>query len=216
MKLWVTSLASCCIASLLACGSKQGFDAGVASNDSPPGSETKGGTISTKGDSNGSGGVPPAACNPGNLGVTQAKLLSPSLSTTPKVQSLRYELSALSCKDGTAIPLRDQTLFFDLNAVVSGGFPQLNYIVSDPAKKAVVSTGTLQIVEGSDLFGNTGMYAHWKTVSLSYTSNLDKLELEIKLDNVPLSPVVAGSPSFDSYLRIGQAQAVTQAIPLSQ
>jgi len=157
---------------------------------------------------------PGIACDKDAVGITQARLLSNGISTLLGTQTLRYELSVLNCKDGSVESLKDQPVFFDLNASLSQGFQPVPYTVLDIAGTAI-SNSTFQVVTGSDLFGNTGSYAHWTTQSFSYTAKLEKLILEIKLENIQVQPINPADTKIDSYLRIGKAQAVTQALTIT-
>ena len=152
-----------------------------------------------------------SACNSGAASITQATLLSSGISTKLGTQSLRYELSILNCKDGSAEAIKNQPVLFDLDATFPGGFRELNYTITDTSS-IQISTAKLHVVEGSDLFGNTGNFAHYITQSFNYPSKLEKIILEIILDNVQIFPRDQTKTSIDSYLRIGDTQAVTQPL----
>jgi hypothetical protein len=177
--------------------------------------EADGGTVNT-GDATGSGegpatSGPVAGCDKTAVGITQAKLLSNGISTQLGTQTLRYELSVLNCKDGSVQSLKDQPILFDLDATLATGFQPVNYAVLD-SQGMQISSSTLQVVTGSDLFGNTGNYAHWTTQNFSYSSQLEKLILEIKLENIQVLPRNETDTQINSFLRIGSAQAVTQPL----
>ncbi|GEM_PF-2056999 len=203
-----------------ACRQDQEFGGGVAKKDAGDSLASRtdnatpvsSGTGAIGGSPSGQTITPPAGCDPSTIGVTQAKLLSTGISRRRTSQSLRYELQVLSCKDGSVLPLKDQIIYFDLHAVVSPGFVNVSYSVQDAKNNTAVNTGILQFIPGSDLFGNTGNYAHWKTETLTYTSNVTTLVLEINLVNIQLSPSNATDVSIDSYLKVGQSKPVTQAI----
>ncbi len=158
-------------------------------------------------------GAPVAACDKSAVGITQAKLLSNGISTNLGTQTLRYELAVLNCKDGSVESLKDQPVLFDLDASLAQGFQPIAYALLD-STSTPISNATLEVVLGSDLFGNTGNYAHWTTKSFSYTSKLEKLILEIKLDNIQIQVRDPAATNINSYLRIGSAQAVTQPLPI--
>jgi hypothetical protein len=157
---------------------------------------------------------PLAACDKNAVGITQVKLLSNGISTLLGTQTLRYELAVLNCKDGSVQSLKDQPILFDLDASLATGFQEVPYTILSTAG-ASISTSTLQIVQGSDLFGNTGNFAHWTTQNFSYSSQLEKLILEIKLENVQVLPRVETDTTIKSFLRIGNAQAVTQPLTIT-
>jgi hypothetical protein len=117
----------------------------------------------------------------------------------------------LNCKDGSVQSLKDQPILFDLDASLATGFQPVAYAVLD-IQGTQISTATLQVVTGSDLFGNTGNFAHWTTQNFNYSNQLEKLILEIKLENVQVLPRNDGDTQIKSFLRIGNAQAVTQPL----
>ena len=178
--------------------------------------EADSGSVNT-GDATGSNGStgsnpgPVAGCDKNAVGITQAKLLSNGISTQLGTPTLRYELAVLNCKDGSVQSLKDQPILFDLDASLATGFQPVTYAVLD-TQGMQISTSTLQVVTGSDLFGNTGNFAHWTTQNFSYSSQLEKLILEIKLENIQVLPRNAADTQIKSFLRIGNAQAVTQPL----
>jgi hypothetical protein len=177
--------------------------------------EANDGTVNT-GDASGNGSSnsgPVAGCDKNAVGITQAKLLSNGISTQLGTQTLRYELSVLNCKDGSVQSLKDQPILFDLDASLATGFQPVTYAVLD-SQGMQISTSTLQVVTGSDLFGNTGNFAHWTTQNFSYSSQLEKLILEIKLENIQVLPRNETDTQIKSFLRIGTAQAVTQPLDI--
>jgi hypothetical protein len=187
-------------------------DAGSAESGSI---EADGGTVNT-GDATGttdSTSTPVAGCDKNAVGITQVKLLSNGISTQLGTQTLRYELAVLNCKDGSVQSIKDQPILFDLDASLATGFQPVAYAVLD-AQGMQVSSSTLQVVTGSDLFGNTGNFAHWTTQNFSYSSQLEKLILEIKLENIQVLPRNEADTQIKSFLRIGTAQAVTQPLDI--
>jgi hypothetical protein len=152
----------------------------------------------------------PPACDKGSVGLTSATLLSSGIKTLRPDQRITYELSVISCKDGTSVPLTNQTIWFDINARAVGGFQPISYRVSDAKTKEKIGEGILEIVEFSDLFGNTGEYAHWETQSLSYNTSLDSLLLEIDFKETAFTTADLGGEVIASYLKVGEAQAVQQ------
>jgi len=156
---------------LTACGEKKQFGAAVAN-------QTQSGKVEGRDqDTTAASPTPPAAtetppipeqCKMGTANFTKVTLLSKSMSTKPSIQSLKYEVSSLSCKDGKVVPIMNESLFFDLNGKISGqGFPPISYAVNDSQSGNLITQGTLEVVQGSDLFRNTGQYAHWKTNTLT-------------------------------------------------
>jgi hypothetical protein len=196
-----------------ACSSGK-FSGQTDSSAAEPGKvESTSGTVGT-GDATGNGtatNTPVAGCDKNAVGITQAKLLSSGISTQLGTQTLRYELAVLNCKDGSVQSLKDQPILFDLDASLATGFQPVAYAVLD-TQGTQISASTLQVVTGSDLFGNTGNFAHWTTQNFSYSSQLEKLILEIKLENIQVLPRNETDTQIKSFLRIGSAQAVTQPL----
>jgi hypothetical protein len=198
-----------------ACSSGK-FSGQTDSSAAEPGKvESSSGTVGT-GTGDATGNVPTtngpvAGCDKNAVGITQAKLLSSGISTQLGTQTLRYELAVLNCKDGSVQSLKDQPILFDLDASLATGFQPVAYAVLD-TQGTQISASTLQVVTGSDLFGNTGNFAHWTTQNFSYSSQLEKLILEIKLENIQVLPRNETDTQIKSFLRIGSAQAVTQPL----
>ncbi|RYZ58841.1 MAG: hypothetical protein EOP07_05800 [Proteobacteria bacterium] len=160
------------------------------------------------------GKVIPTTCSSATGDITKVTLLSSGVNLAINNQTLRYELSVLSCKDGSVVPIKDQTISFDLNLSTTNGFKDIAYSVLDPMSSKTISSGPLETVVGSDLFGNKGNVAHWVTKSMSYSSTLDKVILEINLKNIRLQAQDALSTEAESYLQVGTAAAVTQKLKI--
>lgn len=156
----------------------------------------------------------PAACGVDQGDITKVTLLSTGIDLSLSNQTLKYELSVVSCKDGSVVPIKDQAVAFDLNLTSLNGFKSIAYTVLDAATSNTVSAGDLSTVVGSDLFGHTGEYAHWVTKDLSYTSDLDKVILEINLKNIRLQALDPSATTAESYLKVGDAAAVTQNLDI--
>ena len=189
------------------CNTEKKLSGGIATNKGKSGPTTL-----PEGTGTTSKNIP--ACSQDSVGITQAKLLSKGISQIASKQSFRYELSAVNCKDGSVIPIANQTLYFDLNAESEIALGQVSYAVSDATQGTIISEGILELVAGNDLFGNTGRYNHWKTASMNYTSALPKLVLEIRLEDITVKPINPLAKSIDSYLKIGSSQAVMQPLSL--
>ena len=155
----------------------------------------------------------PSSCGQNKGDITKVTLLSTGINLALSNQTLKYELSVVSCKDGSIVPIKDQVLSFDLNLTSRNGFQSIAYAVLDTAGKSI-SSGNLATVEGSDLFGHTGQYAHWVTKNLSYSSNLDKVILEINLKNIRLESPDTSATTAASYIKVGDAAAVTQDLKI--
>ncbi len=150
----------------------------------------------------------PPSCDKDKTGLTTAKILSNGISTNGEAQSIKYELSVISCKDGSAVPINNAAIAFDLNATIDDISSSSDYVISD-ASNQVIAQGTLKSVYGSDLFGNVGDYGHWETSNVSFSVAVEKLILEIKIGPHKIQPYKDGDTQIPSYLKIGDAGAVT-------
>jgi len=156
----------------------------------------------------------PAACGENKGEITKVTLLSTGINLDISDQVLEYELSVVSCKDGAIVPIKNQSLSFDLNLVTENGYRAIEYSVIDPSSSKTIDSGELETIEGSDLFGNVGNFGHWVTKSLSYSSNLDKVVLQIDLKNIKLSSSDLFATNADSFLQVGDATAVKQSLKI--
>ncbi len=155
-------------------------------------------------------------CDVGASEVTKVKLLTTGVNLAIENQEIKYEISVLSCKDGSVIPINDQSILFDLDLRYSGELPSIAYSVVDSASSKSIVAGDLMTVKGSDLFGNIGAgYRHWKTEDVSFTSKVEKVILVINLKKAKLNTYEKNSNTADSYLRMGKASAVTQPISIT-
>jgi hypothetical protein len=163
-----------------------------------------------------SGAVDPKPkCNVGEAQITSVKLLTNTVDLTDDNGVVRYELSVLSCADGTLLPINDQSIHFDLNVFYQSEFPILRYSVLESSSSKPIVSGDLGIERGSDLFGKKGAsFAHWVTEDLGFTSKVEKVILEIYMGNTKLADFHSGTKKADSFLRIGEASAVTQQVTI--
>lgn len=211
----------------LACNDKKKFGGAVESAKTPAVAETEKSEDSiVKPSDEGPATIPsteketPAVelpkCEVGESEVTQVKLLTTGVNLAIENQEIDYEISVLSCKDGSVVPINDQSIFFDLDLRYSGKLPAIAYSIVDSATKESIVSGDLQVVNGSDLFGKVGAgYTHWKTESVSFTSKVEKVHLIINLKKAKLNTYEKNSTTADSYLRMGKASAVTQPIAIT-
>ncbi|RYZ82779.1 MAG: hypothetical protein EOP04_21365, partial [Proteobacteria bacterium] len=192
----------CPILLSFACNEKKKFDAGVAAakiqqspavekeEDSiavPPveKEETDADDDTVVGDT---GPVSPKIpkCEVGESEVLNATILSTGINISLKNQTIKYELSLQSCKDGSLIPINDQTILFDLDLIFKNNELDNDRLISynlveSNSNKSIVN-GYLTTVPGSDLFGKTGSsYRHWKTQNVSFTAKVEKVILEFNL-----------------------------------
>ncbi len=204
----------CPIFLALACGEQKKFGGEVASKQLPAAVETP---VSSP-DETVKPAVPlppvPSACSANKGNITKASSLSTGINLGQSNQTLRYELSVINCKDGSIVPIKDQALAFDLNLQTQNGYKAITYSVLDPVSGSRISAGDLETVQGSDLFGHTGEYGHWVTKGLSYSTNLDKVVLEINLKDIDLTTTDLSATSAESYLQVGDSTAVTQTLKI--
>lgn len=153
-------------------------------------------------------------CDVGESEVTKVNLLTTGVDFSLENQVVKYELQILSCKDGTIVPLNDQSIAFDLNMhYYNGDLAPIGYRVLEASSSTELVSGDFKTVSGSDLFGNTGSgYRHWSTENVSFASKVEKIVLEINLKKAKLKTINAGDKTADSYLRMGKASAVTASI----
>jgi hypothetical protein len=156
------------------------------------------------------------SCGEAN-GITTGQLMTRELSNETNPKLLSYELSLVDCA-GKAWPIQGDILF-DLNVVRQPGVEQLTYTVKDAATQSPIANGTLQTVEGSDLFGQTGGgFAHHKAAGVSIATNVTKIIFEVNVGAwrlMPANPTADfAAPFYDieSFLRLGQAKPVTAMI----
>lgn len=194
---------------LLGCGPNKSFSNKV---DSTPAVAQK---PSNDVDGQISGNVKPKIpkCDPSSVGITQARLVTDGIRLATSNQTLRYEISLINCKDGSIGTLRDQAISFDINALIPGGFKSVPYMILDSSGMEL-SRSSLQVMNGSDLFGNIGNFAYWATENLSYSGKQEKLILEIMLESLEILPLQVDDSEIESYLRVGKAQAVTEKLKI--
>jgi hypothetical protein len=213
-----TVLMICPILLSFACGDKKKFGGDVAASKIPAQADavpaTQSDPVPIPSTQAPSAEQTPTTCSSKAGSITKVALLSSGINLAIDNQTLRYELSVLSCKDGSVIPIKDQTISFDLNLSTLNGFKDIAYSVLNPTTSKVIASGPLDTVRGSDLFGNKGEVAHWVTKSLSYSSNLDKVILEINLKNIRLQSQREGDSEAESYLQVGTASAITQKLKI--
>lgn len=155
-------------------------------------------------------------CDAGSVGLTSVTLLSTGVKLNTNAQTIRYELSVINCADGSILPINDQAISFDIDAIAINGFADIAYRVLDSATSKEISVGDLEIIPGSDLFGNTGNVAHWETETLSYSTAVEKLILEIVMDGSPFNAKTPTATSIASFLKVGTSQAVQQDLTITK
>ncbi|RZA20490.1 MAG: hypothetical protein EOP10_18120 [Proteobacteria bacterium] len=154
-------------------------------------------------------------CDVGESEVLNAALLSTGIDLSLKNQIIKYELSLQSCKDGSIIPINDQTILFDLDLVFKNTDQKISYSVVESSSSKSIVSGDLTMVPNKDLFGKTGSnYQHWKTLNVSFTTKVEKVILEFNLKNAQLSAYNPLDTTVETYLRVGDAAPVRTRINL--
>lgn len=98
-------------------------------------------------------------CN--ESGITQASIVTQSVKNGASSSFIQYEISVKDC-NGVARLLTNKPILFDIDAKVDTGVP--NSLTYKIVTNQSTVTGNLQIVQGSDLFGNTGSnFFYYKT-----------------------------------------------------
>lgn len=147
-------------------------------------------------------------CN-AQKGITSVKLLTPEV-VQGTGSELKYEVSLIDC-DGKVLPFDAAFIAFDMDAVTREITNELPFHVrnSDNTEQA---NGTLAVVGGSDLFGNTGNYFHHRstqpirfhspTKTLIFTLDISK---QIILKPRSMQFVVPAKFQVPTYLKLGEA-----------
>ena len=151
-------------------------------------------------------------CNAEAVALTKAKLLTTGISRIKTQQFIRYELSLVSCADGSVLTLDKQAVLFDLNVTIDPLDSPILYKVYSPTTNALLVDGVLTSVFGSDLFGRKGAYTHWETATFSFNNKEPSIIVEFEIPNARLNSEVLNAPTSDSFLKIGAADPVQQTI----
>lgn len=152
-------------------------------------------------------------CDVGQSEIANISLLTKGVNFALEDQIIKYEISITSCKDGSAIPLNDQSIYFDLDMHYQGSLPSVGYKILESSTNKAIISGDLGTVAGSDLFGKTGSgFRHWKTEDVSFSSKVEKIILEIDLKKAKMNTQKESDTRVDSFLRMGKASPVTQTI----
>lgn len=160
-------------------------------------------------------------------GTTVVKLLTASVTNKAANQIIKYQLSMNDCQ-GVETPIKATEIKFDVNAVMvvasTSGSPSgtaLPYTVQSPEGQTL-SSGSLEIVQGEDLFGNASpSYWHYKTNNpINITGGIKQVILSVDISNSEnhLPSNTGGTGTYpateviETFLRFGDAEAVKQPV----
>jgi hypothetical protein len=148
---------------------------------------------------------------------TKATLVTKEFRNGQSPQTFEYSISLADCK-GKTRSLNETVVLFDMRAGVSNFGKSLTYkILKD---SSVLSEGVLESVIGRDLFGVEGQNrGHHRTSNLKFGVPVESFLLSIDVSGVRVMPEGTQTdpiPNFmmDTYLRLGNAEPVTQPIPV--
>ncbi len=125
-------------------------------------------------------------------GIVQVHLLSNAIyssasNTSWDYQSekvIRYEIS-LECQ-GERVGLQNLSIAFDLNAQITPFASDIETRIVDSSRN-IISSNTMASVSGSDLFGNFGSFAHWKSNNIDIETNSTSVIIELDLSPFDIS-----------------------------
>ncbi|MGE0173224.1 MAG: hypothetical protein AB7T49_10575 [Oligoflexales bacterium] len=152
-------------------------------------------------------------------GIAKVTLLTKNVKVGAGPQTIRYEVALEDCA-GKAWPIEGEILF-DLDAWYSGGTDLvLTYVIKDSVSSSQIASGSLEHVSGKDMFGKVGEgRGHNRTAGIKTTANSPKAIFEVNIGDwvlIPTSsdPSTPPGPSYtvNSFLKLGQAQAITEPI----
>jgi hypothetical protein len=166
----------------------------------------------------------PTDCTPD--GITQAKLLTPTVQNNIAEQTLEYELSVTNC-EGVAQTIKSNFIYFDLDVLIlSRVSDEVSFVVWNATRSKKFAEGSLQNINGSDLFGKTGpLFNHNKTdQAVQFDTEEKSLILKLTMRKWSMAPIAMQSTppadpyvtafTSDSYLRYGEAQPVKTSVDI--
>jgi hypothetical protein len=162
-----------------------------------------------------------AACDEAN-GKTDATLLTDKIQSNAADQFVKYEVALTNC-DGSPKNMTDESIYFDLNAIIDQFGEDVEYRILKPSDESEILAGTLVHKEGKDLFGQTGpQFGYWVTGQVTLKGATDKLLLVIDMSELGFRPpsdapkdsIKADSFVVDSFLRFGEASPVTEPLTI--
>ncbi len=213
---WAASLATFL---LVACG-ESSFSAGQSRGEAPRNkepltSEVKPGNL----DAESPGGTNSSDCTSNPQDRTQVRLLTDAVKNNATNQIVRYELWLVDCY-GNPKPIPKAPLLFDINAQATFDVSsqKVPFVIQNE-QGASVTSGKMNLIRGSDLFGVKGNnYFHWRIDEFSFDNTDKRLYLNLDVSNLGWQPFSGDEArsgtefTFTTYLKIGDANPVEQKV----
>ena len=152
-----------------------------------------------------------------NNAATQVTLLTNTVQNGVAGNFVEYKMSVTDC-DGKQIPFTASAVSFDLASYV-GAQANLTYVITDAGDSSHTVRGTLNNLQGNDLFGNSGPnYYHYETDQpVSFAAQANAIIVHIDLMGISMTPYGTSSPlEMNTYLKFGNAAPVKAPVQLSQ
>lgn len=165
---------------------------------------------------------PTSGCN--TAGTTAVKLLTDAVVNKAPNQIIKYELSMNDCQ-GVQTPITASEIKFDLNSYYVGATighpgPPLPFTLQG-LDGAQLSSGSLNVVLGTDLFGNSSVgHWHYKTnTPINVSNGIKQVVLSVDISNsenhLVANPAAGSLPPTEvisTFLSFGNAKPVEQPV----
>ena len=151
-----------------------------------------------------------------NNAATQVTLLTNTVQNGVAGNFVEYKMTVTDC-DGKQIPFTASAVSFDLASYV-GTQANLTYVITDAGDSSHSVRGTLNNLQGNDLFGNSGPnYYHYETDQpVSFAAQANAIIVHIDLMGMSMAPYGTSSPlEMNTYLKFGNAAPVKAPVQLS-
>jgi len=152
----------------------------------------------------------------GPQGITNARLLTTSLTANSPNQMVRFEMSLTDC-NGQAVPISASNIQFDMDVEIPPSENRPVYFaIEDDNGQFLVPLGqqALQSISGSDMFGNVGNFSHYQTSgSLNVNANSKRIFFSVDMSNHDFRPR-SGQPDgeVEVYLKFADTTVTKQRI----
>ena len=151
--------------------------------------------------------VPPS-CKPGTT-ITNVKNLTSLVDQTEMHREIVFELSLYDCPGTTAVTVSNEILF-DIDGISTSLPEGLNYRVEGDGK---ILNGYLRTVYGSDLFGNSGEFVHYRSdekITVTTKSRTVRVTVDMSKEDVVSSRLgqISNMMSIPTYFKFGTAEPV--------
>lgn len=158
----------------------------------------------------------PVPCSAGS-NKTFVQLLTAQIQNGAPNQIIQYQLSVLDC-NGNLLPLTADKVLFDLEGVVDPADERpLDYTITNTAG-VIIDQGQLQVVQGSDLFGNQGPHYFYDITDqpINVSAPTTRIIFNVSVSNIPYhrqsSTRYPKEEIINSYLKFGDAAVVLQPV----